>query len=213
MTRSMFTPPKVSSKDCACAGSYGLVACCPGQERCGCRAEAGGVIGERKYASWLWHNFLDGSTGQCAKYFWQSVDVWASWGVVPREAGGSVLDGESFSVEGKGPSAVKGNAPPMVLPPRDAATNGHVGIGGDLLAGRAVGATCPVRNDTGAASLWQELVPAALRKDGGAWNAVPEKLTEFSPLAALAVPPLLAAMGYEQAQGGWKLRQGARNFY
>mmetsp|Transcript_39154 Transcript_39154/g.98032 ORF Transcript_39154/g.98032 Transcript_39154/m.98032 type:complete len:123 (+) Transcript_39154:123-491(+) len=30
---------------------------------------------------------------------------------------------------------------------------------------------------------------------------------------ALAVPPLLAAMGYEQAQGGWKLRQGARNFY
>lgn len=31
--------------------------------------------------------------------------------------------------------------------------------------------------------------------------------------AALAVPPLLAAMGYEQAQGGWKLRQGARNFY
>jgi hypothetical protein len=31
--------------------------------------------------------------------------------------------------------------------------------------------------------------------------------------AALAVPPLLAAMGYEQAKGGWKLRNGARNFY
>ncbi len=31
--------------------------------------------------------------------------------------------------------------------------------------------------------------------------------------AALAVPPLLAAMGYEPTNGGWQLRAGARNFY
>eukprot|EP00293_Proteomonas_sulcata_P003621 CAMPEP_0184327118 /NCGR_PEP_ID=MMETSP1049-20130417/142925_1 /TAXON_ID=77928 /ORGANISM="Proteomonas sulcata, Strain CCMP704" /LENGTH=131 /DNA_ID=CAMNT_0026649355 /DNA_START=780 /DNA_END=1175 /DNA_ORIENTATION=- len=30
---------------------------------------------------------------------------------------------------------------------------------------------------------------------------------------ALAVPPLLAAMGYEPAKGGWELRPNARNFY
>eukprot|EP00286_Rhodomonas_abbreviata_P026375 CAMPEP_0181304112 /NCGR_PEP_ID=MMETSP1101-20121128/8954_1 /TAXON_ID=46948 /ORGANISM="Rhodomonas abbreviata, Strain Caron Lab Isolate" /LENGTH=60 /DNA_ID=CAMNT_0023409803 /DNA_START=210 /DNA_END=392 /DNA_ORIENTATION=+ len=30
---------------------------------------------------------------------------------------------------------------------------------------------------------------------------------------ALAVPPLLAAMGYEPANGGWQLRSDARNFY
>ena len=30
---------------------------------------------------------------------------------------------------------------------------------------------------------------------------------------ALAVPPLLAAMGYEPTNGGWQLRAGARNFY
>ena len=30
---------------------------------------------------------------------------------------------------------------------------------------------------------------------------------------ALAVPPALAAMGYEPANGGWQLRPDARNFY
>jgi hypothetical protein len=30
---------------------------------------------------------------------------------------------------------------------------------------------------------------------------------------ALAVPPLLAAMGYEPTTGGWKLRADAPNFY
>ena len=30
---------------------------------------------------------------------------------------------------------------------------------------------------------------------------------------ALAVPPALAAMGYEAANGGWQLRPDARNFY
>jgi hypothetical protein len=30
---------------------------------------------------------------------------------------------------------------------------------------------------------------------------------------ALAVPPLLAAMGYEPTNGGWKLRADAPNFY
>jgi len=30
---------------------------------------------------------------------------------------------------------------------------------------------------------------------------------------ALAVPPLLAAMGYEPANGGWQLKPDARNFY
>jgi len=30
---------------------------------------------------------------------------------------------------------------------------------------------------------------------------------------ALAVPPALAAMGYEPAAGGWQLRSDARNFY
>jgi hypothetical protein len=32
-------------------------------------------------------------------------------------------------------------------------------------------------------------------------------------LAALAVPPLLAAMGYEPTNGGWQLRADARNLY
>ena len=30
---------------------------------------------------------------------------------------------------------------------------------------------------------------------------------------ALAVPPVLAAMGYEATSGGWQLRADARNFY
>ncbi|EKX33531.1 hypothetical protein GUITHDRAFT_120276 [Guillardia theta CCMP2712] len=40
-----------------------------------------------------------------------------------------------------------------------------------------------------------------------------DKVQHAHTTKALAVPPLLAAMGYEPAKGGWQLRSDARNFY
>jgi len=49
--------------------------------------------------------------------------------------------------------------------------------------------------------------------DAGPRAPRPVNTSDQLAFAALAVPPLLAAMGYVQANGGWKLRNGARNFY